>query len=58
MFDTYGAQRMLWASDFPVDSRCAGYARQLELVDHALPGLAPDERAAILGGTAARLFSF
>jgi hypothetical protein len=35
-----------------------GYAHQLELVDRALPGLPPDERGAILGGTAARLFSF
>ncbi len=58
LYETYGAQRMLWASDFPWIRAVPGYAHQLELVDHALPGLPPDERAAILGGTAARLFSF
>lgn len=58
LYAAYGAQRMLWASDFPWIRAVPGYARQLELVGHALPDLTPDERAAILGGTTARLFRF
>ena len=58
LYGAYGAERMLWASDFPWIRAEPGYARQLELVDHALPDLTPGERAAVLGGTVARLFTF
>jgi predicted TIM-barrel fold metal-dependent hydrolase len=52
----YGSRRLLWASDFPWTRAEPGYDRIAELVDHQLPGLPPDERAAILGDTAACLF--
>ena len=52
----YGPERLLWASDFPWTRAEPGYGRTAELVDHQLPGLPAAERAAILGGTAARLF--
>ncbi len=48
--------RMLWASDYPWIKQIPGYEPQLELVDHYLPNLTLEERAAIMGDTAARLF--
>lgn len=56
VLEAYGAQRLLWASDWPWIAEEPGYAPQLELVDRYLPGLSSAERVAILGGTAARLF--
>jgi predicted TIM-barrel fold metal-dependent hydrolase len=54
----FGAQRMMWASDYPwIDSE-PGYSEMLALVDHHLPEIDPDERRAIRGGTAAGLFRF
>jgi predicted TIM-barrel fold metal-dependent hydrolase len=54
----YGAGRMMWASDFPFVLEAPGYAPQLSLVDSYLPGLSAEERSAIMGGTALRLFAF
>lgn len=56
VFETYGAARMLWASDYPWPAQDPGYGRLLELVDHTFPDLTDAERADILGGTCARLF--
>ena len=58
LYEAFGAHRMLWASDYPWIMRDPGYGPQLGLVDHYLPGLHSSERAAIMGGTAAELFSF
>jgi L-fuconolactonase len=58
MYRIFGANRMLWASDYPWIAEEPGYAEQLALVDHYLPGLDDAERAAILGGTADLLFAF
>jgi predicted TIM-barrel fold metal-dependent hydrolase len=54
----FGAGRMMWASDYPWIAVETGYGDTLALVDHQLPGITADERAAIRGGTAARLFRF
>jgi L-fuconolactonase len=58
IYRAFGANRMMWASDFPFVLEAPGYAPQLSLVDHYLPGLTAEERAAIMGGTALRLFAF
>jgi L-fuconolactonase len=58
IYNAYGADRMLWASDYPWIKREPGYEPQLRLVDHYLPDLSRAERAAIMGDTAARLFGF
>lgn len=58
VYATYGAPRMLWASDYPWPAQDPGYGRLLELVDHTFPALSADERADILGGTCARLFAW
>lgn len=56
IFAAYGAERMLWASDYPWIAQEPGYEPQLALVDSYLPDLGPEERAAILGGNARQLF--
>lgn len=57
VYETYGAARMLWASDFPWPAQDPGYGRLLGLVDHTFPDLMESERADLLGGTCARLFA-
>lgn len=57
VYETYGAARMLWASDYPWPAQDPGYGRLLELVDRTFPALTEAERADILGGTCARLFA-
>lgn len=54
----FGANRMLMASDWPWTEIEPGYAQVLGLVDQLLPRLTTDERDAIRGTTAARLFGF
>ncbi|WP_021594170.1 MULTISPECIES: amidohydrolase family protein [Actinomadura] len=51
----YGADRMLWASDYPWTRDVPGPAELLRLADRTLPGLSPSERAALHGGTALTL---
>jgi L-fuconolactonase len=58
LYEAYGAARLLWASDYPWIIREPGYGALLELVEHQLPQASAEERAAIMGGTAAGLFSF
>ena len=58
IYNTFGPNRMLWASDFPWIVEQPGYPEQLALVDHLLPNLTQTERQQITGGTAASLFDF
>ena len=58
IYNNFGPNRMLWASDFPWIVDQPGYAEQLALVDHLLPNLTQTERQQITGGTAASLFDF
>lgn len=58
IYESYGAERMIWASDYPWIRDAPGYEAQLGLVDHYLPRITARERQAIMGGTAARLFDW
>ena len=58
VYRSFGAGRMMWASDYPWIERVPGYVEILELVDHQLPAITVDERLAIRGGTADGLFRF
>lgn len=58
VYNAFGADRMMWASDYPFIESEPGYAETLALVDHQLPAITAAERLAIRGGTAARLFRF
>jgi L-fuconolactonase len=54
--DSYGPQRLLWASDYPWTRNVPGYRALLELVPEALPDLDADDLACVVGGTARTLF--
>jgi L-fuconolactonase len=52
---TFGPRRLLWGSDWPVVNLAADYPRWLDLAD-TLTGLAGDDRAALFGGNAVRVY--
>lgn len=54
----FGADRCMWATDFPWISRQCGYGACLRLVTGEMDFLAPADRRALLGDTAARLWRF
>mmetsp|Transcript_32793 Transcript_32793/g.64281 ORF Transcript_32793/g.64281 Transcript_32793/m.64281 type:complete len:269 (-) Transcript_32793:79-885(-) len=59
LLQAYGAHRIMWGSDFPfVQLQPGGYTAAMAAVTGWCAGLAPAEAAAVLGGTAARLFRF
>ena len=55
-FKTFGAERVLWGSDWPHILFGGGYIRCLNFVRRELPWLSATERQQILGGTARRLW--
>lgn len=52
----FGADRLIWGSDWPVVDLAGGYDRWRDVSVSALAGLAHAERHAVLGGNAARLY--
>ena len=56
LLDTFGPDRLVWGSDWPVCTLASSYGRWTEVTGELLSGLAEDERSAILGGNAARAY--
>jgi len=56
LLDLFGPQRLIWGSDWPVVNLAGGYDRWRETAMSILARLSDDERGAILGGNAARLY--
>ncbi|MET7323544.1 amidohydrolase family protein [Streptomyces sp. NPDC005549] len=54
--ELFGPERLMYGGDWPISLLAGGYARTWESVCALLAPLAPDERAAVLGGTAARFY--
>jgi L-fuconolactonase len=54
--DLFGPERLMFGSDWPVCLLAASYAEVVDALADALGPLAPAERAAIWGGTAARTY--
>jgi L-fuconolactonase len=52
----FGADRLIWGSDWPVCTLAASYDAWVEAAEKLLAFCRPEERAAILGGNAARLY--
>jgi L-fucono-1,5-lactonase len=52
----FSPQRLLWGSDWPVVDLAGGYAKWLAAAVNLLADLSPDEKAAVFGGTAARVY--
>jgi L-fuconolactonase len=56
VIEAFGPDRVMWGSDWPVALLAGSYARWLGAARRLVERLTPDERAAILGGTAARVY--
>ncbi|HLG80575.1 MAG TPA: amidohydrolase family protein [Bradyrhizobium sp.] len=52
----FGPQRLLWGSDWPVVNLAGGYEKWFAAVESLLAGLTADEKAAVFGGNAARVY--
>jgi L-fuconolactonase len=53
---TFGPERLIFGSDWPVVTLRASYAQWLEVAEILLAGLTEAQRAAIFGGNAAKLY--
>ena len=56
VLNCFGPRRLLWGSDWPVLNLAGDYERWLEASETLLADLSPDEKAAIFGGNAARIY--
>lgn len=56
LLDAFGPDRLIWGSDWPVLTLATSHADWLALTEVLLAGLTPAERAAIMGGNAARFY--
>ena len=56
VFACFGPKRLLWGSDWPVVDLAGGYAKWFAAAETLLAGLSPDEKAAIFGANAARVY--
>lgn len=54
--EAFGAERVMLGSDWPVCTCAADYATTIDLARRSLAGLSAAERAAVLAGTARRLY--
>jgi L-fuconolactonase len=54
--DAFGADRLVFGSDWPVSVQAATYAEVVGFATGACASLSPAERAAVLGGNARRLY--
>ncbi|MDH2394115.1 amidohydrolase family protein [Streptomyces sp. HNM0663] len=53
----FGPQRLMFGSDWPVSTLAGGYLAWWQTVLKLLDGLSPDERRAVLGGTARKVYN-
>ena len=56
LYDSFGAARLIWGSDFPHVLLKSGYQRNLLLQQRAYPFLSSSDLALIMGENAARLY--
>lgn len=54
--EAFGPSRLMFGSDWPVSTLAATYGRWLETVERWATPLSEEERAALFGGTAARVY--
>ena len=58
VYEAFGAQRIMWATDWPVCLRSTTYPRTLSLVRDEMGFIAPEDLEWVLGKTALRLWPF
>ena len=56
VLNCFGPQRLLWGSDWPVVALAGGYEKWFAASETLLVDLSVDEKAAIFGGNAARVY--
>jgi L-fuconolactonase len=56
LLNTFGSERLIWGSDWPVVNLGGGYERWLDATRTLLGALDPAERAAVFGGNATRIY--
>jgi L-fuconolactonase len=56
LFDVFGPERMIWGSNWPVEVQWEGYEESWDLSRRCLPPLSEEERQAVFGGNAARVY--
>ncbi|WP_439528383.1 amidohydrolase family protein [Pannonibacter sp.] len=56
LLEWFGPQRLMWGSDWPVVTLAVSHRFWEEVTERLLADLSADDRAAILGGTAARFY--
>ena len=56
LLDAFGPARIVWGSDWPVVNLAGDYPGWLEITAELLADVAADQRAAIMGGNAVRLY--
>jgi L-fuconolactonase len=54
--ELFGAERLMFGGDWPISVLAGGYVRVWEELNFLFDELTPDERSAILGGTAAAFY--
>jgi L-fuconolactonase len=54
--EAFGADRLMWGSDWPIVELAGGYDKAWRELDGLFAELSPAERAALRGGTAARAY--
>ncbi len=53
---SFGSDRVLWGSDWPVLNLASDYGGWMKVTRQLLKGLLPDQQGAIMGGNAARVY--
>lgn len=56
LLECFGAQRLMWGSDWPVVNLSGSYQRWYATTVALMAGLTPQERAAVMGGTARKFY--
>ena len=57
LLQCFGSDRLLWGSDWPVVNLASDYASWIDASDRLLSALSEDERAAVFGGNATRVYT-
>lgn len=55
MVEHIGADRLLWGTDMPFQNRFCTYRQSRDWIERYSTFLGPDELAALMGGTSARI---
>ena len=56
VYESFGAERMMWCTDSPWILEEPGYGKLVELIDHHLPSISEAEKKMMMGGTALKIW--